>query len=177
MTVTASNLVLIGMPGAGKSTVGVVLAKQTSRDFVDTDLLIQSSQRRPLQDIVDRDGYLSLREIEEGVLLGLSVQNCVIATGGSAVYSHRAMTHLASEGCVVFLEVDLPELESRVGDVSLRGLAKRPDQSFSDLFHERCALYRQYAEITITCSGLTHEEVCAEIINRTTSNRSVLPLK
>lgn len=167
MTATGSNIVLIGMPGAGKSTVGVILAKQTSRDFVDTDVLIQSRHRRALQDIVDRDGYLALRKIEEDVLLGLSVQNCVIATGGSAVYSRRAMAHLVSEGCVVFLDVDLPELESRVGDVSMRGLAKRPDQNFADLFHERCTLYRNYAEITITCAGLSHEEVCAEIIRQT----------
>lgn len=164
-----SNIVLIGMPGAGKSTVGVVLAKLTSRDFVDTDLLIQNAHKRTLQDIVDTDGYLTLRQIEEDILLGLSVQCCVIATGGSAVYSHRAMAHLVSAGCVVFLEVDLHELETRVGDVSMRGLAKRPDQSFSDLFHERCALYRKYAHLTIMCSGLTHEEVCAEIMNRTAS--------
>jgi shikimate kinase len=167
MTVTGSNLVLIGMPGAGKSTVGVVLAKQTSRDFIDTDVLIQSRHKRALQDIVDRDGYLALRKFEEDVLLGLSVRNCVIATGGSAVYSQRAMAHLAAEGCIVFLDVTLPELEARVGDVTMRGLAKRPDQSFSDLFYERCALYRNYAEITIDCAGLSHEEVCAEIIRRT----------
>lgn len=172
MTVTGSNLVLIGMPGAGKSTVGVVLAKQTSRDFVDTDVLIQSRHKRALQDIVDRDGYLTLRKIEEDALLELSVQNCVIATGGSAVYSPPAMAHLAAQGCVVFLDVTLPELEARVGDVTMRGLAKRPDQNFADLFHERCALYRNYAEITINCAGLSHEEVCADIIRQTS-----LPLR
>src|SRR5512139_586368 len=107
MTQTLSNLVLIGMPGAGKSTVGVILAKQTSREFVDTDLLIQTLQERTLQDIVDTDGYAVLRKIEEDVLLGLSVQNHVIATGGSAVYSDRAMAHLKSGGLVIFLDVDL----------------------------------------------------------------------
>ncbi len=152
------------MPGAGKSTVGVILAKQASRGFVDTDLLIQTSQGRTLQDIVDREGYEVLRNREEEVLCALSVHNCVIATGGSAVYSDRAMAHLKSDGIVVFLEVDIPTLESRVHDFSMRGLAKKPDQSFTDLFHERSALYRQYADITIICSGLSHEEVCAKIM-------------
>ena len=91
LTQTTSNIILIGMPGAGKSTVGVILAKLTSRDFVDTDVLIQTSQGRTLQDIVDTEGYALLRKIEEEVLLGLSVRNCVIATGGSAVYSDSAM--------------------------------------------------------------------------------------
>lgn len=164
MTQTRSNLILIGMPGAGKSTVGVILAKLTSRDFVDTDVLIQTSQGRALQDIVDTDGYEALRNIEEEVLLGLSVRNCVIATGGSAVYSDSAMTHLRSSGLVIFLDVDMPTLESRIHDYRTRGLAKRADQNFSDMFHERLTLYTQYADITITCAGLSHEEVCSQII-------------
>lgn len=169
MTRTLSNLVLIGMPGAGKSTVGVILAKQTSRDFVDTDLLIQTSQQRTLQDIVDTDGYVELRKIEEDVLLGLSVRNHVIATGGSAVYSRKAMTHLKSDGVVIFLDVDLPTLESRVSDFDTRGLAKRPDQGFAALFDERFALYTKYADITINCAGLTQEAVCERIIEETGS--------
>lgn len=162
-----SNIVLIGMPGAGKSTVGVILSKLTARDFVDTDLLIQISQRRTLQDIVDTDGYVVLRNIEADVLCGLSVKNCVIATGGSAVYSDGAMKHLKSDGLVIFLDVDLPALELRIHDYRTRGLAKRPDQSFTDLFHERCALYTNYADITIACTGLTQEEVCERIIDCT----------
>ncbi len=159
-----SNLVLIGMPGAGKSTVGVILAKQTSRDFVDTDLLIQTSQQRTLQDVVDRDGHIALRRIEEDVLLGLSVGNHVIATGGSAPYSDPAMAHLKADGIIVFLDVDLATLKSRVLDFSMRGLAKRPDQSFSELFEERSALYTRHADITISCSSLAQEAVCVRII-------------
>ena len=152
------------MSGAGKSTVGVILAKRTSRDFVDTDVLIQTSQGRTLQDIVDTDGYIVLRKIEEDALLGLCVQNHVVATGGSAVCSDQAMTHLKSDGVIILLDVDLVTLESRVSDFSTRGLAKRLDQSFAELFDERFALYTKHADITIMCAGLTQEDVCARII-------------
>jgi shikimate kinase len=154
------------MPGAGKSTVGVILAKLTSRGFIDTDVLIQISQARLLQDIVDSEGHVALRRSEEDIILGLHSHHHVIATGGSAVYSPAAMEHLKSDGVVIFLDVDLPTLESRVQDFDTRGLAKRPDQSFSDLFEERIILYRKYADITVDCTGLSHEEVCAEIIKR-----------
>jgi shikimate kinase len=164
MARTFSNLVLIGMPGSGKSTVGVILAKKTSRDFVDTDLLIQTSQGRKLQDIVDHDGYVTLRHIEEEVLLDLRLRNHVIATGGSAVYSDQAMAHLKSEGLAIFLDVDLATLESRIPDFSTRGLAKRPEQSLSELFAERFELYTKHADITIKCDKLTHEAVCARIV-------------
>lgn len=169
-----SNIVLIGMPGSGKSTVGVVLAKQAGCDFVDTDVIIQTSQGRTLQDIVDRDGHLALRRIEEEVLLGLSLRNHVIATGGSAVYSERAMAHLRSEGIPVFLDVDLSSLEARVRDFGTRGLAKRPGQSFGELYEERLPLYRRHAEITVECGALTHEEVAASIAEELRA-RGLLP--
>ena len=159
-----TNIVLIGMPGSGKSTVGVILAKLTGRDFVDTDLLIQLAAGRPLQEIVDTDGYLALRRIEEEVLLGVVCCSHVIATGGSAAYSSKAMDHLKADGIVVFLDADIATLEARVHDFGQRGLAKRPDQTFADLFAERFSLYTKYADITVTCAGLTHEEVCARII-------------
>jgi len=164
MTQDQANIVLIGMPGSGKSTVGVILAKLTSRDFVDGDVLIQISQDRSLQDIVDTEGHMALRGIEEEVLLALHCLNHVIATGGSAAYSHAAMTHLKSNGVVIFLDVDLPTLESRIHDFDTRGLAKRPDQTFADLFEERFALYTKYADITIQCADLTQEDVCDRII-------------
>jgi shikimate kinase len=159
-----TSIILIGMPGAGKSTVGVMLAKQTCRSFVDTDVLIQSSQGRPLQDIVDREGYLALRATEEQVILQFECSNCVIATGGSAVYSAAAMTHLKQHGIVVFLHAELPVLETRVHDLDTRGLARRPDQSFRELFEERVPLYMKYADVTIKCGHLNHEEVCERII-------------
>jgi shikimate kinase len=159
-----SNLVLIGMPGAGKSTIGVILAKQASMDFVDTDVLIQVSQQRSLQDIIDHEGHVSLRQIEEDVLLGMRVRNHVIATGGSAAYSDPAMQHLKSDGIVVFLDVDLVTLYVRVKDFSERGLAKQPGQTFDDLYVERYSLYNQYADIIVRCVGLTQEEICAIIM-------------
>jgi shikimate kinase len=160
----SSNIVLIGMPGSGKSTVGVILSKLTSHGFIDTDLLIQAQQGRTLQEIVDKDGYLVLRGIEEQLLLGLECRDQVIATGGSAVYSKAAMEHLRSNGIAVFLRVDIQTLKSRVHDYATRGLAKLPEQSVDDLFAERSALYRRYADITVDCAGLTHEEVCARVM-------------
>lgn len=161
-----SNIVLIGMPGAGKSTVGVILAKQTSRDFVDTDLLIQTSERRPLQTILDENGHIALREIEERILLSLNLDSHVIATGGSAAYSGKAMTHLKKKGVVVFLHVPFAEIVERVRDFGTRGIARAPEQSFADLFEERSVLYEKYADLTIACEGLHQEQVSQAIIRR-----------
>jgi shikimate kinase len=161
-----SNIILIGMPGSGKSTVGVILAKLTSREFIDTDLLIQSAQGQSLQDIVDQWGHMVLRQIEEKILLGLDGRNCVIATGGSAAYSHVAMLHLKKHGTIIFLNADLPILKSRIHNFSTRGLAKRPEQTLADLFKERYALYTTYADVTVDCNELNQEEVCVRIINQ-----------
>jgi shikimate kinase len=162
-----SNIVLIGMPGAGKSTVGIILAKMTSRDFIDTDILIQLSTGRSLQEIVDTEGPLALRRTEEEVILALAGRRHVIGTGGSAVYSAAAMDHLRQNGTIVFLDVDLPTIKSRIHNIHNRGIAKQPEQSLEDLFEERLALYREYADITIACAGLSQEEVCMQIVERT----------
>jgi shikimate kinase len=159
-----TNIVLIGMPGSGKSTVGVILAKMLAKSFLDTDILIQNLENRTLQDIVDREGYLALRAIEEKILLSISCSDHVIATGGSAAYSEPAMDHLKRQGIVVFLHTDMPALLARVCNHETRGLAKRPGQSFQDLFNERLALYEKYAEITIENSKFTQEQVCEVII-------------
>ncbi len=159
-----SNILLIGMPGSGKSTIGVVLAKCVPMDFVDTDILIQCSEGRSLQDIVDNEGHMALRAIEERVLLTLECRHHVIATGGSAVYSRPAMEHLKTDALTVFLEVDLGTLRARIHDYETRGLAKRPDQTFEELFTERLSLYSRYADLTIHCTGLTVADICASIL-------------
>ena len=158
------NTILIGMPGSGKSTVGVILAKHCCKAFLDTDVLIQVRTGRTLQEIVDHEGYLALRKVEEEVLLDLRIRNAIVATGGSAVYSERAMAHLRKDAAIVFLDADLPTLRSRVPDFSARGLAKSADQTFEQLFEERRPLYQRNADITIPCAGLTHEEVSARIM-------------
>lgn len=151
------------MPGSGKSTVGVLLAKRVARNFVDTDLLIQAAEGRSLQEIVDTEGYAALRGIEERVLSDVELDHHVIATGGSAVYSDKAMRHLNARGQVVFLNVSLATVKTRIGDFSLRGISKRPDQTLADLFDERYALYSRYADITIDCDLLSHDQACDAI--------------
>lgn len=160
----STSLILIGIPGAGKSTTGVMLAKALAKDFVDTDVLIQSQQSKTLQDIVDTEGYLKLRAIEEQVLLSTHYPNHVIATGGSAVYSEKAMHHLRHFGQIIFLDVPLIELTTRIKDFDTRGLARKPNQSLAELYEERRALYQEYANITVNCSGKTQEDILAEII-------------
>ncbi|MBU0966206.1 MAG: shikimate kinase [Proteobacteria bacterium] len=165
MSDSRSNIVLIGMPGAGKSSVGRLLAQRASMHFIDTDKLIRTAaQGRSLQDIVDREGYLALRRLEEKVLLELHCSNHVIATGGSAVYSQVAMAHLRKQGVIVLLEVDLPTLRARIHDFDTRGLVKRPEQTLEDLFAERSALYLQYADLSIDCRRRSPEDVSAAIL-------------
>ena len=154
-----SNIILIGMPGAGKSTIGVILAKQSAKDFIDTDVLIQLQEKRSLQDILDAEGYLALRQIEEQVLLDLHCQQHVISTGGSAVYSAAAMRHLKKAGVAVFLEVPLAEIQKRLIDMQTRGIAQSPGQTFEALYEERQCLYQQYADLTIDCDNRAQEEI------------------
>ena len=160
-----SNIILIGMPGSGKSTVGVILAKILAKRFLDTDLLIQYVEKKSLQEIVDKEGHMALRKVEERVLLSVRCRNHIVATGGSAAYSHPAMLHLRNNGIVVFLSTTLAALKTRIHNYETRGLAKRPDQSFQDLFEERLGLYRKYADIIIESSDLTQDQVCDEIIS------------
>jgi len=164
MIATGRNIVLIGMAGAGKSTVGVLLAKALSRTFIDTDLLIQAAEGRRLQEILDRDGIEAFRRLEEKHLLGLSARGAVIATGGSVVYSARAMAHLKDNGVAVYLYLPVDALERRVTNLDSRGIVMAPGQTFAELYRERQPLYEKYADLTIDCSGLGHDAVVERTI-------------
>ncbi len=154
---------LIGMPGAGKSTVGVVLAKLCGLAFVDTDLAIQSHAGATLQEILEREGYLHLRELEESILLSVALERAVISTGGSVVYSEPAMQRLRAAGPVVYLSADLDTLERRVAAAPLRGIASDAAQTFADVFAERTPLYERHADITVDASAGSADTVAALI--------------
>ncbi len=158
-----SNLILIGMPGAGKSTVGVILAKRLGFNFIDTDLLIQAQEKKRLQQIIDTQGIEQFRQIEEQILLGLCTRRTILATGGSAVYSRCGMHALQQTGPLIYLQVDLDRLQQRVADMGQRGLVMAAGQSFAQLYRERTPLYEKYSELTIPCSELSAEEVAAQI--------------
>jgi shikimate kinase len=166
MNSSQKSIILVGMPGAGKSTLGIQLAKKQALNFVDTDLLIQLHAGSPLQTLLDDKGYLALRAAEEKVLLDNKFPGFVVATGGSAVYSDAGMQHLKRFGAVVFLDVPLDELRQRIDDYETRGIAKRPDQSFTELFEERLALYKKYADITIECGNRDQNTLLAEIMGK-----------
>jgi len=157
------NIVLIGMPAVGKSTLGVLLAKATSRDFLDTDVHLQARAGRALREIVERDGPAVFRALEERVVLTLACVNSVIATGGSVVYSEAAMRHLRRGAVVVHLDLALSELAARLPDLGKRGVVRAPGQSLEDVFAERAPLYRRHADLRIDCRGKTHEALVDEI--------------
>lgn len=158
-----SNLTLIGMPGAGKSTVGIILAKDLSFGFIDTDVLIQINQQKSLQEIIDESDHLHLRKIEEGEIVKLNIDRHIIATGGSVPYSEVSMTHLTKISTIVFLKASYEEIERRIHNFETRGIAKAKDQTFRELFAERQILYEKYAEITVDCDELNQDEVAMEV--------------
>ena len=162
------NIILIGMPTSGKSTVGVILAKLLGMDFVDTDLIIQKKTGRRLAEIIEQDGLDGFLRIEEDVCSSLEESNSVIATGGSVVYGNRAMEHLGKIGQVFYLEIDYDTLEQRLHHVKQRGVVLRPGQDKKDLYKERVELYKKYADIVISEEGMDIEEtaqMCLEKIN------------
>jgi len=159
-----SNLTLIGMPGSGKSTIGVILAKNMGLGFIDTDVLIQINRQKPLQQIIDENNHLFLRAVEEEEILKINIENHVIATGGSVVYSEKAMSHLLGISKVIFLEVNFEEIKKRIHNFESRGIAKSKNQSFRELFAERQILYKKYAEITVNCNESDQEELAFQIV-------------
>ncbi len=158
-----SNIVLIGMPGAGKSTVGVVLAKVMRKPFVDTDLLIQQKHGMFLQDIIDKYGINKFLEMEERVAVDLEVKDHVIATGGSVIYSNSALNHLKKDSILIYLKLRFDEMEQRLNDFKSRGIVKEKVKSLVDVYNERVPLYEKHADITIVCSNKNIEEIVFEI--------------
>src|SRR4030042_397011 len=159
------NIVLIGMPGAGKSTVGVLLAKTLGMSFIDTDLLIQEKEGRLLQEIIDGDGIKKFLKIEENVVLQVDAENSVIATGGSVIYSKNVINHLKERGKLIYLKLGYDEIERRISNMSSRGIAIGKDQKLIDLYNERIVLYEKYADIIIDCSDATIEDVVQKMVD------------
>lgn len=164
-----TNIVLIGMPGAGKSTLGVLLAKTLSRSFLDTDIHIQAREGCTLQSILEERGIARFLEIEESHVLSLRLKGHVVATGGSVVYSPKAMAHLKERGITILLQLSLPRIVERIRDMDSRGIAMVPGQDLASLYRERKPLYDRYADIRIVCDHKGHEAVLREIVARIAS--------
>lgn len=157
------NLILIGMPGCGKSTVGVVLAKALGMDFIDSDLVIQKTTGKRLSQIIDESGDEGFRKVENRVNAQLEADNSIIATGGSVVYGEEAMRHLKAIGTVIYLKLSYASIEDRLGDLHARGVTIQPGWTLRDLYNERCPLYERWADVTIDCEELRLREVVAEL--------------
>lgn len=160
-----NNIILIGMPGCGKSTVGVVLAKTVGKNFVDTDLLIQEHEGELLQNIIDTKGNGYFKELEEKVLSGVQMSNSVIATGGSAVYYENAMAHLRTTGTVVYLQLPLSVIVERLDNISTRGITMAPGETIADIYERRIPLYEKEADLVISSENLTVEQTIEKILS------------
>lgn len=159
------NIILIGMPGCGKSTVGVVLAKTLGTYFIDTDLIIQVQRKNTLQQLIDTEGLDKFLEYEQEALLSVTEQeNTVIATGGSAVFSAKGMTHLKRKGVCVYINLGLDELEARLSNIRTRGIASKNGETLADILAERTPYYERYADIKIDAHGKNPEQIVEEIV-------------
>lgn len=158
------NIVLVGMPGAGKSTIGVLLAKTLGMAFVDTDLLIQERQGCLLQELIDRDGVAAFLKTEAEVISELQVKRAVIATGGSVIYSNAAVKHLQENGLLLYLKLRYDEIAQRINNMSSRGIAIEQGRTLMDLYQERILLYEKYADVIVDCSDMAIEDVIVKIV-------------
>jgi shikimate kinase len=159
------NIVIIGMPSAGKSTVGVILAKTLGMNFTDTDILIQENTGRLLQEIITTDGIDAFLKIEEITILSLTCNNSVIATGGSVVLSDKSMDYLKKNGLVIYLNIVFEEMVQRLNNITTRGIVLAEGQCLIDMYNQRIPLYEKYAEITIDCSKEDVEDIIKKLIN------------
>ena len=157
------NIVLIGMPGAGKSTVGVVLAKNLGMSFMDSDLVIQEQEGKKLHEIIEECGSDGFIKVEERVNASLDPSNTIIATGGSVVYGAKAMEHLGEIGTICYLKLSYESIRDRLGDLAQRGVVLKDGQTLLDLYQERIPLYEKYAHIVLDCENKNIREVVNEI--------------
>lgn len=160
-----NNIILIGMPASGKSTIGVILAKFIRYDFLDTDLLIQRQTGHSLSELIAEHGIDGFCEIENKICAQVQAERTIIATGGSVVYGEEAMAHLRSIGTVVYLKTPLRELTRRLGDLEKRGVVLKEGYTLEDLYNERVPLYERYADVTVSEKGRRREGVVREIIS------------
>ena len=160
---TGHNVILVGMPGVGKSTVGVLLAERLGLGFLDTDIELQTREGRKLQQIIAAKGLDGFRRIEEETILSLSVRSHVVSTGGSVVYSVKAMEHLKRRGRVCHLDIEPQLLRDRLDDIDIRGIVMAPGQSIESLYQERYPLYMKYADITVSSGNLTLSQLLERI--------------
>ena len=164
------NVILIGMPGVGKSTLGVVLAKKLGYQFIDSDILIQTREKRMLKEIIKEEGLEGFLEIEAEVNATVDIENVVLATGGSVVYKERAMKHLKEIGTIVYLKVGYEELAKRLGNLQERGVALKPGQTLKDLCDERCPLYEKYADIVVDEEHMGLDETLDKVLYKLMKN-------
>ena len=160
------NIILIGMPGCGKSTVGVVLAKAANMDFIDSDLVIQKKMGAKLHRLLDQYGDEGFRAIENRINAELEAESSVIATGGSVIYGEDAMRHLKEIGTVVYLKLSCEAIADRLGDLHARGVTIQPGWTLRDLYNERCPMYEKWADVVVDCEQLRLREVVAYILER-----------
>lgn len=170
MTMNKSNIILIGMPGSGKSTCGVLAAKALLKNFFDTDLLLQSLECKRLQDIINDRGTEYFESAEEAAILSLEIQGAVIATGGSVVYSAAAMERLSSLGKIIYLHLSYDDMCERINNITTRGIVLRQGETLADMYAERLPLYEKYADCKIDCGGLTVEETVERIVAAAENN-------
>lgn len=168
--VMLKNIILIGMPGVGKSTVGVLLAKKLGYEFIDSDILIQTREKRMLKEIIAEEGLEGFLEIEADVNATVDINHVVLATGGSVVYKERAMKHLSKIGTVVYLKVGYKELEKRLGNLQERGVALKKGQTLKDLYEERCPLYEKYADIVLDEEKMGLDETLDKLLYKLRKN-------
>ena len=160
-----NNIVLIGMPTSGKSTVGVLIAKILGMDFLDTDIVIQQRENAKLNEIIAEHGIDEFIKKEEQAILSVSASNAVIATGGSAVYSDVAMKYLAEKSTIIYLNVKLEDLNKRLKNIKERGVVLRPGESIEDMYEHRKKLYEKYADITVEETGASIEDTVLLVMN------------